>query len=116
MKNKKRKGAVLILVLTLISLIGIQTALLTMGSSTLLRRTNNDILTACDRNLAASASAWLKLNSARLAPDKSVDLDTTQLKNHSHKCSLKIQTTPAAPLISTFSQLGRQKQTRQHRL
>jgi len=114
MINRKRKGAVLILVLSLISLIGIQTALLTVGSSTLLRRTNNDILTACDRNLAVSASAWLKLNSAHLAPDKSVDLETTQLKNHSRKCSLKIQNTPAATLISTLAQVGRQKQAHQY--
>ena len=82
MKNKRNKGFILLLVITLIALIGIIVSLITEASNTMLFQSNKDYLEACQRNLIVSGLAWSKINIKKDSRDisgKMIELDVTEL-------------------------------------
>ena len=81
--NKPRKnGFVLVLVITAISIIGLEMHVLSSGANTMLYQSDRAYLEACKRNLITSGLAWAKRNIQNNSTEnfeKSVELDVGKL-------------------------------------
>jgi predicted metalloprotease len=60
--NIKRKGIILVLVITTIGLVGVVILFLSGASNTMMFQANNAYLQACERNLQSSGLNWAKEN------------------------------------------------------
>ncbi|MBN1975031.1 MAG: hypothetical protein JW787_15425 [Sedimentisphaerales bacterium] len=60
--NTKRKGAVLVMVISAIGLVGVVMLFLSSASNTMMFQANDFYLEACERNLTISGLNWAKTN------------------------------------------------------
>ena len=82
MKNQKRRGFVLIIVIMAIIIIGIEMFALSNIANTMQFQSQNAYLKACRRNLLASGLAWAMENTRKKnieILDKTVQLDVSEL-------------------------------------
>ncbi len=82
MKDKRRKGFVLILVLLVLSVIGLEMFVLASGSNIMLFQANTAYLRACESNLMTSGLAWAEKNikdGSKEIFDKTIELDITNM-------------------------------------
>ena len=82
MKNQKRRGFVLIIVIIAIMVIGIEMFALSGIANTMQFQSQNAYLKACRRNLLASGLLWAKENNRKKSSeifDKTIQLDVSKL-------------------------------------
>jgi len=94
-KNKKRKGAALVLAITAMAIVGIEMHVLSSGSNTMLYQSDRAYLEACERNLVMSGLAWAKQNVQSNNTDifqKSINLDVSNLNISNPSLIVKINT------------------------
>ena len=97
MKNKRQKGAALVLAIIAMAIIGLDMHVLSSGTNTMLYQSDRAYLEACKRNLIMSGLNWAKLNTQNNNTetfDKSVELDVSNLniKNSSLIVTVSIPT------------------------
>ncbi len=93
MKDKRRKGFVLILVLLILSVIGLEMFVLTSGSNIILFQADTAYLRVCERNLMTSGLAWAEKNikdKNKEIFDKAIELDITNMKIKSAALRIEI--------------------------
>jgi len=81
MKNKRKNGFVLVLVILAMAIIGATMLVLTAGANTMVFQSNTAYLQACQRNLVASGLAWAKQqikSQSKENLDKTIRLDVTE--------------------------------------
>ena len=81
MKNRRKNGFVLIIVIMVIGLIGIEMFVLTGVSNTILFQSDTDYLQALQRNLVASGLAWAEQqvkSQSKENLDRTIRLDVTE--------------------------------------
>ena len=69
MPNRKNNGFVLVLVIAIMAMLTASLALATMATNRISYATNREYMQACNRNLLASGTAWVRHNGARLAQE-----------------------------------------------
>ena len=115
MKNKRNKGFILLLVITLIALIGIIVSLITEASNTMLFQSNKDYLEACQRNLIVSGLAWSKINIKKDSRDitgKMIELDVTELNIRGSSLTVNINSpVETRPQVRIRTSCSRGRQT-----
>lgn len=82
MKRRKRKGFVLILVVTVIAVIGIQMFALAGIANTMQFQSHTAYLRACERNLLASGLGWARQNIQNETGEnqgKPIELDVSRM-------------------------------------
>jgi hypothetical protein len=82
MKERKRHGFVLVLVITVLALIGIQMFALASIANTMQFQSHTAYLRACRQNLLASGLGWAKQNiqnEGGKTPGKTIELDTSRM-------------------------------------
>lgn len=114
MKALRRKGFVLILVITAIAVIGIEMFVLTGVANTMQFQSHGAYLQACRRNLTASGLAWARQN----IPDKTgevvpqtIELDVSRMDVRGAGLELTVSSPSdrkAEVLIRTSCTRGRQ--------
>jgi len=114
MKNKNRKGIVLIVVIMTLSMLGAQMFILSRGSNTMLFESNNAYLEACRSNLTASALAWAKKglknqNSPFFNKETKLNLDDIELESSSLSVIIdKVEDKNAQVQVNVSVSRGRQ--------
>lgn len=82
MKNERKNGFVLVLVITAIAVIAVTMVVLSAGANTMLFQSDTAYLQACQRNLVASALAWAKQqikSQSKETLDRTIKLDVTDM-------------------------------------
>lgn len=100
MKRRKRKGLVLVLVVTVIAVIGIQMFALAGIANTMQFQSHTAYLRACERNLLASGLGWAKQNIQNKAgeiPGKTVELDVSRMGIRGSALGVTISTQADGP-------------------
>ena len=87
----RRKGFVMILVITMIALIGIVMFVLTEDAKTIMFQSDTAYLEAVERNLTASGLAWAKKN-AKKESGKTINLDISDMNIRNANLSIAIGT------------------------
>jgi hypothetical protein len=81
MKNKRKNGYVLVLVILAMAVIGATMLVLSAGANTMVFQSNTAYLQACRRNLVASGLAWAKQqikSQSKENLDRTIRLDVTE--------------------------------------
>ncbi len=81
MKNERKNGFVLVLVILAMAVIGATMLVLTAGANTMVFQSNTAYLQACQRNLVASGLAWAKQqikSQSKENLDRTIRLDVTE--------------------------------------
>ncbi|MEE9370652.1 MAG: hypothetical protein V3W45_04180 [Sedimentisphaerales bacterium] len=81
MKNERKNGFVLVLVILAMAIIGATMLVLTAGAKTMVFQSNTAYLQACQRNLVASGLAWAKQqikSQSKENLDRTIRLDVTE--------------------------------------
>lgn len=82
MKNERKNGYVLVLVIVAMAIIGVTMLVLSTGANTMLFQSNTAYLQACQRNLVASGLAWAKQqikSQSRENLERTIKLDVTEM-------------------------------------
>ena len=86
----RRKGFVMILVITMIALIGIVMFVLTEDAKTIMFQSDTAYLEAVERNLTASGLAWAKKNAKKEPGGKTINLDISDMNIRNANLSIAI--------------------------
>jgi hypothetical protein len=116
MKQRRRRGFVLILVIMAIAIIGIQMFALSGIANTMQFQSNAAYLKACQRNLLASGLVWARentgINSSEIL-DKTIQLDVSKMNIRESALNVTIRhmsDSRAEVQIDTLCSRGRQTQ------
>jgi len=82
MKNERKNGFVLVLVITAIAVIAVTMLVLAAGVNTMLFQSDTAYLQACERNLVTSGLAWAKQqikSQSKESLDRTIKLNVTEM-------------------------------------
>lgn len=118
MKNKRKNGFVLVLVILAMAIIGATMLVLTAGANTMVFQSNTAYLQACQRNLVASGLAWAKQqikSQSKENLDKTIRLDVTETDIRGSTLAVFIRIpTDKEPEVQINASCSRARRTLRH--
>jgi type II secretory pathway component PulK len=113
MNNGRQNGFVLMLVIIVMALIAVQMLALADIANTMQFQSHTEYLSACERNLLASGTAWAKQNvrDMETADKKRIELDVGRINIRNSALDVTISTSPDGRIqvkINTSCTRGRQ--------
>jgi type II secretory pathway component PulK len=118
MKNERKNGFVLVLVITAIAVIAVTMLVLSAGANTMLFQSDTAYLQACQRNLVASALAWAKQqieSQSKESLDRTIKLDVTEMDIRGSALAVLIRiTADKEPEVQINASCSRARRTLRH--
>jgi type II secretory pathway pseudopilin PulG len=118
MKNQRKNGFVLVLVIVAMAIIGVTMLVLSTGANTMVFQSNTAYLQACQRNLVASGLAWAKQqikSRSRENLDRAIDLDVTEMDIRGSTLAVFIRIpTDKQPEVQINTSCSRARRTLRH--
>jgi type II secretory pathway pseudopilin PulG len=118
MKNQRKNGFVLVLVIVAMAIIGVTMLVLSTGANTMVFQSNTAYLQACQRNLVASGLAWAKQqikSRSKENLDRAIDLDVTEMDIRGSTLAVFIRIpTDKQPEVQINTSCSRARRTLRH--
>ena len=118
MKNERKNGFVLVLVIVAMAIIGVTMLVLSTGANTMLFQSNTAYLQACQRNLVASGLAWAKQqikSRSKENLDRTTKLDVTEMDIRGSTLAVFIRIpTDKEPEVQINASCSRARRTLRH--
>ena len=118
MKNERKNGFVLVLVILAMAVIGATMSVLTAGANTMVFQSNTAYLQACQRNLVASGLAWAKQqikSQSKKNLDRTIRLDVTETDIRGSTLAVFIRIpTDKEPEVQINASCSRARRTLRH--
>ncbi len=118
MKNERKNGFVLVLVILAMAIIGATMLVLSAGAKTMVFQSNTAYLQACERNLVASGLAWAKQqikSQSKENLDRTIRLDVTETDIRGSTLAVLIRIpTDKEPEVQINASCSRARRTLRH--
>lgn len=118
MKNERKNGFVLVLVILAMAVIGATMLVLSAGANTMVFQSNTAYLQACQRNLVASGLAWAKQqikSQSKENLDRTIRLDVTETDIRGSTLAVFIRIpTDKEPEVQINASCSRARRTLRH--
>jgi len=118
MKNERKNGFVLVLVITAIAVIAVTMLVLTAGANTMLFQSDAAYLQACQRNLVVSGLAWAKQqikSQSKESLDQTIKLDVTDMNIRGSALAVLIRiSADKEPEVQINASCSRARRTLRH--
>ena len=118
MKNERKNGFVLVLVILAMAVIGATMLVLSAGANTMVFQSNTAYLQACERNLVASGLAWAKQqikSQSKENLDRTIRLDVTETDIRGSTLAVFIRVpTDKGPEVQINASCSRARRTLRH--
>lgn len=118
MKNERKNGFVLVLVILAMAIIGATMLVLSAGANTMVFQSNTAYLQACQRNLVASGLAWAKQqikSQSKENLDRTIRLDVTETDIRGSTLAVLIRIpTDKEPEVQINASCSRARRTLRH--
>lgn len=118
MKNERKNGFVLVLVILAMAIIGATMLVLSAGAKTMVFQSNTAYLQACQRNLVASGLAWAKQqikSQSKENLDRTIRLDVTETDIRGSTLAVFIRIpTDKEPEVQINASCSRARRTLRH--
>lgn len=118
MKNERKNGYVLVLVIVAMAVIAVTMSVLTAGAKTMVFQSNTAYLRACRRNLVASGLAWAKQqikSQSKENLDRTIRLDVTEADIRGSTLAVLIRIpTDKEPEVQINASCSRARRTLRH--
>lgn len=118
MKNERKNGFVLVLVILAMAIIGATMLVLSAGANTMVFQSNTAYLQACERNLVASGLAWAKQqikSQSKENLDRTIRLDVTETDIRGSTLAVLIRIpTDKEPEVQINASCSRARRTLRH--
>ncbi len=118
MKNERKNGFVLVLVILAMAVIGATMLVLSAGANTMVFQSNTAYLQACQRNLVASGLAWAKQqikSQSKENLDRTIRLDVTETDIRGSTLAVLIRIpTDKEPEVQINASCSRARRTLRH--
>ena len=118
MKNERKNGFVLVLVILAMAVIGATMLVLSAGANTMVFQSNTAYLQACQRNLVASGLAWAKQqikSQSKENLDRTIRLDVTETDIRGSTLAVFIRVpTDKEPEVQINASCSRARRTLRH--
>ncbi|MBA7653268.1 hypothetical protein ES703_61112 [subsurface metagenome] len=118
MKNERKNGFVLVLVILAMAVIGATMLVLSAGANTMVFQSNTAYLQACERNLVTSGLAWAKQqikSQSKENLDRTIRLDVTETDIRGSTLAVFIRVpTDKEPEVQINASCSRARRTLRH--
>ena len=118
MKNERKNGFVLVLVIVAMAVIGATMLVLSAGAKTMVFQSNTAYLQACQRNLVTSGLAWAKQqikSQSKENLDRTIRLDVTETDIRGSTLAVLIRIpTDKEPEVQINASCSRARRTLRH--
>ena len=118
MKNERKNGFVLVLVILAMAIIGATMLVLSAGAKTMVFQSNTAYLQACQRNLVTSGLAWAKQqikSQSKENLDRTIRLDVTETDIRGSTLAVFIRIpTDKEPEVQINASCSRARRTLRH--